>query len=91
MASPRLVTGANMRTPSEPGSTTSDCVASARPAELSTSDTRSAVSSPWVRVAAGLIGVAEPDERVAAEVRDEEGHIASVELVRKSLTEHIGG
>jgi hypothetical protein len=34
--------------------------------------------------------VAEPDERVAAEVRDEERHLASVQLSRKPIAEHVG-
>ena len=35
-------------------------------------------------------GVAEPDERVAAEVRDEERHLPGVQLARKALAEDIG-
>ena len=35
-------------------------------------------------------GVAEPDERVAAEVGDEERHLARVQLARKPLAEDVG-
>ena len=35
-------------------------------------------------------GVAEPDERVAAEVGDEERHLAGAQLARKALAEDIG-
>jgi hypothetical protein len=34
--------------------------------------------------------VAEPDERVAAEVRDEERDLAGVQLARKALAEDVG-
>jgi hypothetical protein len=33
--------------------------------------------------------VAEPDQRVAAEVRDKERNLASVQLARKTLAEHV--
>src|SRR4051812_559273 len=55
MASPRAVTGANTQVPAAPAPSTSTAwVASSRPCELPTSGTRSAGSSPCVRVAAGL-------------------------------------
>ena len=91
MASPRLVTGANTRAPSSSGSTTTAWVASACPGALPTSGTLSAVSSPWVRVAALSAGVAEPDQRVPAEVRDQERDLVGVQLVGKALPEHIRG
>ena len=34
--------------------------------------------------------MAEPDERVAAEVRDEEGDLARAQEARKTLPEHVG-
>jgi hypothetical protein len=37
-----------------------------------------------------LAGVAEPDQRMTAEVRDEERDLAGVQLARKPLTEDVG-
>ena len=63
---------------------TSDCVASARPGELSRQ--RHALGGLVTLRARGgsAAGVAEPDERVAAEVRDQEGHLARVQLARQA-------
>ena len=36
-------------------------------------------------------GVAEPDQRVAAEIRDEEGNLARTQCLHQALAEHVGG
>ena len=90
IASPRLVTGANTRAVR--------AVFDARRlggerAAVRASHQRHALGGLAALSARGgaAAGVTEPDERMAAEVRDEERHLARAELAREPLAEHVGG
>ena len=90
MASPRLVTGANTRVPSAPCS--SDDRLGGQRAPGRASHQRHPLGGLVTLRARGraVAGVAEPDQRVAAEVRDEERNLAGVQLARKTLAENVG-
>ena len=87
MASPRLVTGANRRARRRRRRFDLDRLAGERaPVRVPASGTRSAVSRPCVRAAELAAGVAEPDQRLTAEVGDEKGDRVGAERVREAAS-----
>ena len=82
MASPRLVTGANTRVPSALVSTL-DRLRRERAAVRASRQRHPLGGLPPLRARGGrAAGVAEPDERLAAEVGDEEGDLARAQRAR---------
>ena len=91
MASPRLVTGANTRVPPAPCSTTTRLPGERAPVRAVPPAARARRSrAPCVRAAALAAGVAEPDQRLAAEVGDEERHLVRAERLGQARRQDVG-